>query len=185
MDRLTCCPQNSTVLYHQPQIDQHLDKLARQIESAYHHADKIVVIVLLAGAKRFADDLFARIDDDKFEIQYVKAASYYNAAKSSGQVDVEDTVKAPIAGRDVLLIDDIYDSGRTLNKLVALLSERGAADIKTCVLLEKLVQHTVPIDLDFDTLEVPDRFVVGYGLDHDGMYRELPFIAALDVVTAS
>lgn len=185
MDRQTSCQQNSTVLYDQRQIHEYLDELARQIESAYRHTDRVLAIVLLAGAKRFADDLFARLDDEKFKVEYIKARSYHNGTESSGSVDVEDTIKGSIAGCDILLIDDIYDSGRTLNKLVTMLTQQGAGDIKTCVLLEKDVQHAIPMQLDFDALQVPDCFVVGYGLDYDGMYRELPFIATLDATAES
>jgi len=169
------------VLFSRQEIGETVSLIARQIEEAYRDSDDVLVIVLLTGAKWFADDLLAEINDEKFKVEYIKVSSYHGQTSSSGEVDIKGHIEGNISGREVLIIDDIYDTGLTLERFIHWLKQKGPSAIKTCVLLEKQCQHKGQVDIDFAGLEAPDVFLVGYGLDYNQQYRELPFIAQLDI----
>jgi len=167
------------VVVSQLQIEACVNRVARELEQFYQDKQDVLVIVLLAGAKSFADDLFAKLDSEKFKIEYVKASSYYNGTNSSGKVRIDRQIDSLAAGHDVLVIDDIYDTGLTLKKVRSRLAEAGAGDVRICVLLERETQRKEKIEIDFLGVKVPKGFLIGYGLDYEGQYRELPFIATL------
>ena len=132
----------------------------------------------MTGAKRFADDLFREMQNEKFEIEYVKVDSYHGRTKSTGHVKFQSQIRTQIADRDVLIIDDLYDTGLTLKKVTEKIRQQGGR-VRTCVLLEKDIEHLGNVDIDFLGLKVPDCFLIGYGLDYQGQFRELPFICSL------
>jgi len=168
------------IVVSQQQITCAVKDIASKVKKTYANSEKVLAVVMLMGAKWFADDLFQQInDDDKFQVQYIRASSYQGGTESTGQVTIPPDIKETLAGKEILIIDDIYDSGLTLKTTIELLKEKGAADIKTCVLLEKQIEHKEQINIDFIGLNVPDEFIVGYGLDYKQMYRELPFIASI------
>lgn len=160
-------------------IQEAIERIAGEIRSTYDDPSAVVGIVVLEGARRFADALFARLGVTVARIE-VRAASYHGSTRSSGTVEVQPFPLSQISGRDVLLVDDIYDSGRTLSALVNMAREAGAASVRTCVLLRKNRAHQIPVHIDFRGVEVEDRFLVGFGLDYAGKYRDLDFIAALE-----
>ncbi len=168
------------VVVTQEQIAAFVSQTAKQVENAYRGQKNILAIVLMKGAKRFADDLFANMQADNFEIQYVKVDSYNGSTKSSGKTIISSKEEIKPAGRTVLIIDDIYDTGLTLKSVINWLGENGAGDIKTCVLLNKEVESRYPVRIDFGGMKVPNLFLVGYGLDYKGKLRELPFVAQLN-----
>ena len=171
--------KNGQILVSTGQIANCVRKIAGQIENAYKDSQNVLAIVLMTGAKRFADDLFREMQSGKFEIEYVKIDSYHGSTKSSGQVKFQNQIRSPIADRDVLIIDDLYDTGLTLKKVTEEITQQGGR-VRTCVLLEKDVEHLGNVDIDFLGLKVPDCFLIGYGLDYQGQFRELPFIATLN-----
>jgi hypoxanthine phosphoribosyltransferase len=170
--------KNSQVLVSTGQIANCVRKMAEEIEAAYKNSQNVLAIVLMTGAKWFADDLFRAMPSGKFEIEYVKIDSYHGGTKSSGQVKFQNQIRSPVADRDVLIIDDLYDTGLTLKKVTEEIAQQGGR-VKTCVLLEKDIEHLENVDIDFLGLKVPNCFLIGYGLDYQGQFRELPFICSL------
>lgn len=166
------------VLLKQEELRNVIERLAKDISVCYS-GKHITALVLLEGAKYFAQDLLAEIDVP-FDVEFLKVSSYLGTV-SGGTVslDVDETIAERLRGKDVLVIDDIFDTGRTLYHLLNWIEDSRPASVKTCVLLEKDIAHDAEVRIDFSGLTVPDVFVIGYGMDFDGQYRELPFIAEL------
>jgi hypoxanthine phosphoribosyltransferase len=151
--------------------------LARQIDADYD-GRHLTLVVVLKGAMIFAADLVRRLTIP-VTIEFVTAASYGDAQRSSGKVALgaDDTID--LAGRDVLIVEDIVDSGLTCCALIDSLRPRGPASLALCTLLRKQVAGAVPIDIRYTGFTIPDRFVVGYGMDYAERYRNLPDICVL------
>ncbi|EEI19810.1 hypoxanthine phosphoribosyltransferase [Lentilactobacillus hilgardii] len=165
------------VLYSIEQIDEACKRLGKQIQKVY--ADKVpVVIGVLKGATFFMSDI-VRQADTYMEIDFIDVSSYHGTTQSSGKVDLVTDISTDVFGRDVLIIEDIVDTGRTLKFLMDNLTKRGARSIKVCTLLDKPAGRQVEANSDFIGFEVPNEFVVGYGLDYDEKYRNLPYIGVL------
>ena len=156
-------------------------RVAEEVRGSYEGVEAVKVIVLMEGARRFGEDLFGRIGEDKFDLEYVNASSYYGGTQSSGEVIVEGLEKEELCGREVLIVDDIYDTGLTLRKVLDEVKGMGAAGVRCCVLFVKDVEHNKEVEIDFEGMRVPDKFLIGYGLDYNQKYRELDYVAALDV----
>jgi hypoxanthine phosphoribosyltransferase len=141
--------------------------------------DNCLALVVLDGAKYFAEDLLRQLDWP-FEVESIKASSY-SGTHSTGRVktDKKDGIREKVRGKNILLIDDIYDTGLTLSHILEWLNECQPATVKTCVLLEKEIEHTKTVDIDFLGMKIENVFAIGYGLDFEGHYRELPFIGEL------
>jgi hypoxanthine phosphoribosyltransferase len=144
--------------------------------------ERLLAVPIMTGAFIFAADLLRALYHAGVEpeVDFLQVASYGDGTTSSGTVEFLREVKAEVAGRDVLLIDDILESGRTLTHARKLLMDRGARRVLIVVALEKPHKRAVEINADFVGFQCPDRFVVGYGMDYADKYRELPFIGALD-----
>lgn len=160
-------------------LAQTVERLAGQLNHAYGASRNVVALVILEGARVFASDLLSRV---RFPVQteYLGASSY-RGTESSGTVHLRGhrELAGKLQGRHVLLIDDIYDTGRTLAAVQQWVRTCKPADIKTCVLLEKQIPHISRVPIDFLGLTIEDCFVIGYGLDYEGRFRDLPFLAAL------
>jgi hypoxanthine phosphoribosyltransferase len=169
----------SRILISTEQLQQTVSNLARKILSAYQNVNNCLALVMLDGAKYFAEDLLAKLDFP-LTIEAIKANSY-SGTHSTGTVktDRKDSLKEKIRGKNILLIDDIYDTGLTLSHMLEWIRGCQPESVRTCVLLEKEIEHTEKIDIDFLGTKIKDVFVIGYGLDFDGEYRELPFIGEL------
>ncbi|MHC5139124.1 MAG: phosphoribosyltransferase [Planctomycetota bacterium] len=169
----------SRILINTEQLQKIVSNLARKICSDYRGADNCLALVMLEGAKYFAQDLLAKLDLP-IEVETIKASSY-SGTSSAGTVKIEgkDALKEKIRGQNILLIDDIYDTGLTLSRTLEWINACGPNSVRTCVLLEKDIEHTVRIDIDFTGTKIEDVFAVGYGLDFEGQYRELPYIGEL------
>ena len=155
-----------------------IERLAGQVRAA--HGDRpLTVVGVLTGSIVLVADLIRRLPF-AVSLELVQASSYRGAATRPGPLDLRLDLLPDLAGRHVLVVDDIFDSGRTLAALLAELEGRGAAGVRSLVLLRKAGRTEVAIEPDFVGFDIPDLFVVGYGLDHDGRYRNLPFVAALD-----
>jgi hypoxanthine phosphoribosyltransferase len=166
------------VLIPPEKIRERLDAMAAEITRAYEGRPSVTVVGILTGCLIFVADLIRRIDLP-LRVAFVTASSYRGTATVPGMLEISDHLLPDIAGRHVLLLDDILDSGKTLTRVVAHLIERGAASVKVGVLLRKIGRQEVPFEPDFVGFTIPDRFVVGYGLDYDDEYRHLPYIGVL------
>ncbi len=166
------------VLFSANQIADRNKLLATQI--AAHHDKDLLVIPVLKGSFIFAADLIREMHLNKLspQVDFLYLASYYDGTKSSGKVDILRDIETDVSGRDVLLIDDILESGRTLQFAADLMRSRGAASVKICVFLDKKVLRAKDIALepDYVGFTCSDLFVIGYGMDLAQRYRELPFV---------
>jgi len=165
------------VLVDEEVIGKRLDVLAGQISRDFS-AGPLLVIVLLKGAFVFAADLLRRVPRP-LEIECLNVASYHGGLQSSGRVDFLDRHFPEVAGREVLLLDDILDTGRTLLAVASRLTEEGARTVRTGVLLVKDRPREEAVEADYAGFVIGDEFVVGYGLDYKGRYRNLPYVGVL------
>jgi hypoxanthine phosphoribosyltransferase len=170
--------QTGKILIDAQSITESISRLAEQIKREFKQSKRVSVIVLLEGARRFADDLFKLIDDDRFILNYINVKSY-SGTQSSGEIQVNGNLSR-LNAEDVLIIDDIYDSGKTMHHMLDIVTSHDPSIVKTCVFMKKQVSRDHSDLIDFYCFDIPDTFVVGYGLDHDGQYRDLPYIAQLD-----
>lgn len=160
-------------------IARRVHRLGREISETYKDLDEpLVLVVVLKGAAVFASDLLRSLSIPA-ELEFVRASSYGSSTRSSGRVKFAHLVEGPLTGRHVLLVEDIVDSGRTINAIIKQLKRRGAASIRLAALLDRPARREVPVELHFTGFVIPDRFVIGYGLDYAGLYRELPSIYSL------
>lgn len=168
------------VLFDANRIAARNQELATQIAAAA--PDRLLAVPILKGSFMFAADLLRALHTSGLapEVEFMHLSSYRKATISSGQVDILRDVEGEVAGRDVLLIDDILESGRTLAFAKDLLMARGARRVLVCVLLEKPGKRAVQINADFVGFTCPDLFVVGYGMDIAHAFRELPFIGHIE-----
>lgn len=165
------------VLYTQEQVDSRLDELAKQLTAKYQDECPLVVSVM-TGALVFTSDMLKRLPF-KLNLDYVDVSSYANGSQSAGQVKLIQDLSSNIKGRPVIIMEDIIDTGHTLKYLADLLQNRGAKSIEICALLDKPDRREVDVEADYVGFKVPDEFIVGYGLDYSGFYRNLPYIGIL------
>jgi hypoxanthine phosphoribosyltransferase len=164
------------VLFTEAEIAERVNQIASDV--AERQPERLLVVPVLKGSFIFAADLIRAFFRAKLlpEVDFMMLASYRDKTRSSGQVDILRDIETDVRGRDVLLIDDILESGRTLAFAKDLLAARGASRVFTAVLLDKPGHRAADIDADFKGFDCPDKFVVGYGMDMAHAYRELPFV---------
>lgn len=165
------------VLLSEQEVDDRIRKMGEQISKDYA-GKNLHIICILKGASFFMCELAKRITVP-VSIDFMSLSSYGSDTESSGVIKIKKDIEEPLEGRHVLVVEDIVDTGRTLKYLVELLSDRGAADVKLCALLDKPERREVDIEADYIGFSIPDEFVVGYGLDYDQRYRNLPYIGAV------
>lgn len=165
------------ILYHESTIRSRLDELAHQITADYR-GKELTAIAILNGSFIFVADLLRRIP---LPLQVdCWSISSYHGTQSSGQVTFRQTQLADVRGRHVLILDDILDTGVTLRAIHdRLTAESGAASLRVCALLRKQIDGKRPIEADYVGFDIPNEFVVGYGLDYNERYRNLPFVGVL------
>ncbi|HNW87017.1 MAG TPA: hypoxanthine phosphoribosyltransferase [Candidatus Limiplasma sp.] len=168
----------TSVLYTQEELAQAVAELGQRITQDYQGKAPLMICIL-KGASLFFTDLIRQIDLP-LEIEFMAISSYGASTVSSGEVRMIKDLDRPILGRDVLIVEDIVDSGMTLSYLSRLLNSRGASSLKLVSLLDKPSRRTVPLTVDYSCFKIPDAFVVGYGLDYDEKYRNLPVVGILD-----
>ena len=166
-----------SILYPENLLLQTVKSLGKQISEDYKDKNLLLVSVL-KGSVVFMTDLMRSIDID-CEIDFMAVSSYGSGVKSSGTVRILKDLDRDIRGYDVLLVEDILDSGKTLNYLMDVLYARNPNSIRICTLFDKPERREVDIYADYKGLSVPDEFIVGYGLDYAEKYRNLPFIGIL------
>lgn len=184
MDALTkifkTADHNVRVLYDEASIARRNVELAAEIMA--RDPQDLLVIAILRGSFIFAADLVRALHRAGLEpsIEFMQLASYHSGQVSSGQVSVVKDIDNSVAGRDVLLIDDILESGRTLAFAKDLLVARGAKRVMTAVLIEKPMKRAVQFEADFVGFDAPDQFLVGYGMDVAHKLRQLPFVGVIE-----
>jgi hypoxanthine phosphoribosyltransferase len=166
------------ILISRDEIAKAVERLASEIESDYQGKQPLLIGVL-KGAFVFMADLIRQLNLP-LELEFVRLSSYGAARESSGRVTIVQELKTPIKGRDVLVIEDIVDTGITISFLLAYLSTKKPASLKLCVLTDKPSRRRVPVSIDYLGFTVPDKFVVGYGLDFDEKSRHLPEICVIE-----
>jgi hypoxanthine phosphoribosyltransferase len=162
------------ILLDEKNIMKKVSELANAISRDYAGKD-LVLICVLKGAFAFTADLMRRINLP-VSVEFISASSYGNAALSSGKVRLEDDIRTELRGKHVLIVDTIVDTGRTLDHIVRVLSQRGPASLCVVALLDKKSRRTVSVPLRYTGFEIPDLFVVGYGMDYGQKWRNLPYI---------
>lgn len=167
------------VLITQEQIEERVADLGDQITKDYQDSENLLLLGLLRGSVMFMTDLMRHIRRP-MTMDFMLVSSYAGS-ETSGFVRIDSDHKTNIYGWDVILIDDIIDSGYTIYTVRKLLVERHPRSLKTCALLDKKARHRVEIQIDYLGFEIPDYFVVGYGLDIDEKGRNLPYIASVDL----
>ncbi len=164
-------------LFSEEEIEQKVIELGRQISSDYA-GKNLLVLCVLKGAFIFMSDLVKRLEIP-LEIDFMAVSSYGSATQSSGVVKILKDLDAPVEGRDILIVEDIIDSGLTLSYLIDVLERRNAHSVKVVTLFDKPHRRTVGLEADYRGFLIPDAFIVGYGLDYDEKYRNLPYVGVL------
>lgn len=167
------------ILVSEDQINELCDRIAKQIENDYKDSKKLVLICILKGSLPFTAELMKRISLP-LELEFMKVSSYGASTTSSGVINLHlDLHRDDLSDADFLVVEDIVDSGRTLSYLIRYLSERGAKSVRTCTLLDKPERRTVNFTPDYCGQIIDDYFVVGFGLDYNEKYRNLPYVGIL------
>jgi len=166
-----------SILYTREQLAEAVAKLGERITRDYQ-GKKPVMVCILKGASVFFCDLIRQIDLP-VEIDFMVVSSYGSGTATTGEVNIKKDLGRPVNGRDVIIVEDIVDSGVTLSSLKKWMDSKGVASLRICSLLDKPARRRVPLSVDSSCFEIPDAFVVGYGLDYAERYRNLPDIGVL------
>ena len=168
-----------TTLFTEEQIRARIKALAAQIDADYPKGEPLHFVAVLKGAFVFLSDL-ARSMPRPVTLDFIAVSSYGAATKSSGQVRLLKDLDIPLEGRHVIIVEDIVDTGLTLSYLLEILRARNPLSLKTACLLSKPSRRQIDVPVEYIGFEIEDKFVVGYGLDHAGNFRHLPFIGIQD-----
>lgn len=168
------------ILFSEEQIDEMTTKIAEKIDKDYPDREKrLLLLGILKGSVVFMSDLMKKIKRP-VEIDFMKVSSYGNSTESSGKINIIlDLHRTDLSELDILIVEDIIDSGKTLSYLVEYLKLGGARSVETCTLLDKPSRRQVNFVPTYTGAEIPDEFVVGYGLDYAELYRTLPYVGIL------
>ncbi len=167
------------ILFRRQEIEATVRKLAAEISRDYQGKHPLLVGIL-KGSFVFMADL-VRLLDFPVEVEFIRLSSYGRGKESSGKVKVVQGLRSQVRGREVLVIEDIVDTGLTVAFLLDYLRKKQAASVKLCALTDKPARHQIPITIDYLGFTVPDKFIVGYGIDWDEKFRNLPDICFVEV----
>lgn len=154
-------------------------ELAEQIKKDYE-GKPLLLISILKGAVVFLTDLMRALETEDVTIDFMVVSSYGHGTESSGHVKITKDLSVDIAGKDVLIVEDILDSGNTLSTIIEILRGRGVNSLRICSLLDKPSRRTTVVPLEYTGFVIPDKFVVGYGLDYNEKHRNLPYIGVVE-----
>ena len=172
--------ENVKILIEKEQVKKRIIELAEQISKDYNGED-ITIICVLKGAAYFALDLSKKIKESDVIMDFVKISSYGNGQReTTGKINFKLDISENIEGKNVIIVEDIIDSGITLNYLYNYLNEKNPKTLKICVLLDKKERRVKPIKVDYTGFEIENKFVLGYGLDYDEKYRNLEYIGYVE-----
>lgn len=166
------------VLLTEEDVDRRIQEIGDQISKDYE-GKQVHLICVLKGGAFFMCELAKRITVP-VSLDFMSVSSYGSATKSSGVVKIVKDLDEALKDKDVLVVEDIVDSGRTLSYLLDMLKDRGPKSVKLCTLLDKPERRVVDVHVDYTCFQIPDEFVVGYGLDYDQRYRNLPYIGVVE-----
>ena len=168
------------ILVDKDELDEITTRLAEKIKIDYANSKKpLILITILKGSMPFAADLMKKIDLP-LELEFMKVSSYGAGTKNSGEIKIHlDLMRENLEQYDLLVVEDIVDSGRTLSRLTQLLKNRNANSVRTCTLLDKPSRREVPFTPEYCGKVIEDEFVIGYGLDYNEKYRNLPYVGVL------
>ena len=166
------------VLVTKEDVEERISEMADEINRAYAGKSLHLVCVLKGGAFFMCE--LAKLLNMPVSLDFMSVSSYGSATKSSGVVKIVKDLDEPIKDKDVLVVEDIVDSGRTLSYLMEMLRDRGPKSLHLCTLLDKPERRVVEVNVDYTGFQIPDKFVVGYGLDYDQHYRNLPYIGVVE-----
>ena len=170
--------ENIRELISEEKVDARIRELGEQISKDYA-GESVHLVCILKGACIFMCDLAKGIRVP-LSMDFMTVSSYGSGTQSSGIVRIKKDLDDPIKGLNVLIVEDIVDSGRTLHYLTEVFKERGCKSVRTCTLLDKPERRVVDLDVDYVGFRIPNQFVVGYGMDYDQRYRDLPFIGVVE-----
>ncbi len=170
-------PDIESILVSQEEIKEILKETAKKI-NADLNGEELTVIVILRGSLVFAADLVRELDMP-VKLEFMRASSYGSGTQTSGFINVKQDIETDICGKNVLIVEDIIDSGNTLFKLKELLISRNPKTCRICALLDKPQRRTTEVQVEYIGKEIPNEFAVGYGLDYNEYYRNLPYIGVL------
>ena len=166
------------VMYSEAEVNAKIQEIGSKISKDYE-GKSVHLICVLKGGSFFMCELAKRISVP-VTLDFMSVSSYGSDTKSSGVVKIVKDLDESIAGKEVIVVEDIIDSGRTLSYLMELLKDRKPASLRLCTLLDKPDRRVVDVNVDYTGFQIPDLFVVGYGLDYDQIYRNLPYIGAVE-----
>ncbi len=167
------------VLIDEKKLYKRIDEIANQINKEYE-GKEIILICILKGSVFFTVDLAKRINGD-VKLEFIRVSSYNEGTESSGEIKMKLDLKDSIQGKDIIVIEDIIDTGRTLSYLIEYLKMKKPNSVKLCALLDKPDRRVEKnVKVDYIGFQIPDKFVVGYGLDWDEKYRNLPYIGYIE-----
>lgn len=164
-------------LISEEQLKTRISELAKQIEKDYEGKSPVIVGVL-KGSVMFYTDLVRQIDLP-LTVDFMSISSYGAGVNSTGEVKIIKDIDGKIGGKDVIIVEDIVDSGYSMNCLLKLFATRSPKSVRVCALLDKPARREIPVPIDYTGFQVANEFVVGYGLDYAGLYRNIPFIGVL------
>ncbi len=165
------------VMFTEEQITDRIKELGAQISKEYE-GKELTLICILKGASVFACELAKRITVP-VQMEFMRVSSYGNETVSSGVVKIIQDLDEPIRGKNVIVVEDIIDTGRTMHYLLEILQHRGPETLKLCTLLDKPDRRVTEVKMDYNGFVIPDEFIVGYGLDYAERYRNLPYIGVV------
>lgn len=166
------------VMLTEQEVDAKICEIGKQISEDYA-GRQVHLVCVLKGGSFFMCELAKRITVP-VSLDFMSVSSYGGETKSSGVVKIVKDLDEPLKDKDVIVVEDIVDSGRTLSYLMEMLKDRGPASLKLCTLLDKPERRVVDVNVDYTGFQIPDEFVVGYGLDYDQKYRNLPYIGKVE-----
>jgi hypoxanthine phosphoribosyltransferase len=171
----------SAILIAENAIKKRVKELGEEITAHYRSigAEELVIVTILRGAVIFMSDLVRKIGLP-VTIDFMSVSSYGGQAVTSGNVEIKKDISEDIKDKHVLIVEDIIDTGLTMDALKKILSARGPKSLKVCSFLNKPSRREIALEIDFIGFDVPDEFLVGYGMDYAGSYRGLPYVAILD-----
>lgn len=168
-----------SVMISEEEVDAKIQEIGLQISKDYA-GKQVHLVCVLKGGSFFMCELAKRITIP-VSLDFMSVSSYGSDTKSSGVVRIVKDLDEPLTGKEVIVIEDIVDSGRTLSYLLELLQQRGPKSMRLCTLLDKPDRRVIPVEVDYTGFQIPDEFVVGYGLDYDQRYRNLPYIGKIEL----
>lgn len=167
------------VLYEREEIQDRVEEIAQKINREYSRDEDLIIICLLKGGFIFTSDL-VRYMKRNVQIEFMVVSSYGDSEESSGSVNVKLDIDCSIQDKDVIIVDDIVDTGNTLHAIKELLQERSPRTLKTCCLLDKEERRVKDVNVDYCVLKCPNKFVIGYGMDAASKFRNLPYVGYIE-----